>query len=151
MEEYIYEGIVLTSIDVVDSPTSTAPSRVTFSTATRGTRNDTTATFIHKVRDVKDPSGEEAELLEAEKLSVEQVRSLINGESEDNVQIGRCYSPSMELKGTPAGIFCKSNKWKNDSRNSSSCPSYGHLLDRSSLHTLLIGVGPKQRGRRSKA
>ena len=86
MEEYIYEGIVLTSIDVVDSPTSTAPSRVTFSTATRGTRNDTTATFIHKVRDVKDPSGEEAELLEAEKLSVEQVRSLINGESEDNAE-----------------------------------------------------------------
>ena len=80
MAEFLYEGIVLTSIDVVESPTPSSPRRVTFSLKPRGKRDDTTAVFIHKIKDVT-VNGEE--LLEAEKLEPGEVQDMINAESDD--------------------------------------------------------------------
>lgn len=80
MTEYIYEGIVLTTIDVVDSPTASSPNRVVFSASTPGRKDDTTATFLHKVRDVVDSSSSSKKskmLLEAETLTPEEVRKMI--------------------------------------------------------------------------
>jgi hypothetical protein len=86
--EFVYEEIVLTSIDVVDSPTPSSPNRVIFSAATPGKKDDTTATFIRKVKYVqKSPTETKAKsshvMLEAEKILPGQVRSLINAESEE--------------------------------------------------------------------
>ena len=47
-----YEGIVLTSIDVVDSPIEGNDMRVTFSDTTKGRENDDDAIFLHNIREV---------------------------------------------------------------------------------------------------
>jgi hypothetical protein len=80
---YVFEGIALTSIDVVDSPTPECPNRVVFSASTPGRKDDTTATFIHKVKDVDSSNKDEVGLLEAEKILPSQVQSIINGDSSD--------------------------------------------------------------------
>ncbi len=73
----------MTSIDVVDSPTPESPNRVTFSASTPGRRDDTTATFIHKVKDVggRKPDNENSGELEAEKLTPSEVQEIINNQS----------------------------------------------------------------------
>jgi len=81
--EYVYEGIVLTTIDAEDSPTEISPNRVTFSADTpKKRKDDTSAIFIHKVKDTGGENGE----LEAEKLTVEEVRDMINSESQDEAE-----------------------------------------------------------------
>mmetsp|Transcript_19485 Transcript_19485/g.24535 ORF Transcript_19485/g.24535 Transcript_19485/m.24535 type:complete len:318 (-) Transcript_19485:173-1126(-) len=84
---YIYESIVLTSIDVEDSPTPDSPNRVVFSASTPGSRDDTTATFIHKVKDVANDDGSPPSgLLEAVKLLPGEVQKVIDGESSDEIE-----------------------------------------------------------------
>lgn len=88
--EYVYESVVLTSIDVIDSPTPECPNRVVFSSDIPGKKDDSTATFIHKVRDIpsinddkNDQNGGNSGLLEAEKLLPSQVQEIINAQSSD--------------------------------------------------------------------
>lgn len=112
--QYVYESIVLTSIDVVDSPTPESPNRVVFSASTPGKKNDTTATFIHKVKDVIDnDSGERSGLLEAEKLLPGEVQAIINAESSDeeekstsNTNVNRKVLFSVHgFNGNPRGYL----------------------------------------------
>ncbi len=83
---YIYQGIVLTSIDVVDSPTPSSPNRVVFSASTPGRTDDTTATFIYKVKDVVDDVDDNNGLLEAIKLLPGEVQKIIDQESSDETE-----------------------------------------------------------------
>lgn len=81
-EEYVYEGIAVTTIDVVDSPTPQSPKRVTFSASTLSARDDTTALFIHKIKEVMGEGGKSKGLLEAEKLSASEVTAMVNSDSQ---------------------------------------------------------------------
>mmetsp|Transcript_21514 Transcript_21514/g.26393 ORF Transcript_21514/g.26393 Transcript_21514/m.26393 type:complete len:319 (+) Transcript_21514:103-1059(+) len=80
MGDFVYEGIVAVTIDVVDSPTDANPNRVTFSADASGRRDDSTATFIYRIKDVKDKNNG---LLEATKLTVKEVQSIVNAKSEN--------------------------------------------------------------------
>jgi len=48
----VYDGIVLTSIDVKASPTDENPQRVTFSDKTNGSTTDKDAVFIHNIKEI---------------------------------------------------------------------------------------------------
>jgi len=64
-----YEGLVLTTIDVVDAPNS---DRVRFSGSIQGSESDTTATFLSNVKEMK-----ETGMFEADRVSVDQAKSII--------------------------------------------------------------------------
>lgn len=92
---YIYKSIVLTSIDVIESPTSDRPNRVIFpASRTKGARDDKDATFIHKVKDVITKDGQDSDFLEAERLLPGQVQEIINEQSSDEKE-----RSSLDSKG----------------------------------------------------
>jgi len=75
-----YEGIVLTTIDVVASPIEGNAMRVTFSDTTRGRENDDDAVFLHNIREVNrgEIKGKIMIDFEANKLTPEEARAMIN-------------------------------------------------------------------------
>ena len=70
-ENYLYEGIIVTTFGVIDGPTATNPNRITFNFDSPGDDDNINANFIHKIKDIG--GGQ----LEATKLTVEGVREVI--------------------------------------------------------------------------
>jgi len=78
-----YDGIVLTSIDVVKSPTAESPNRVTFSDLTVGSVEDDDALFIHNIREIKRGEGVGWDTtidFEADELTLEEACAVIGSE-----------------------------------------------------------------------
>ena len=82
VEDYHYDGLILTSIDVKKAPIEGHPNRVTFSEATPGKKDDTTAVLLHKIKCLKD-GGKGKKEFEAEELTPRNAQQLINNESTD--------------------------------------------------------------------
>ena len=75
-ENYLYEGIIVTTYGVIDSPTEENPNRVTFNFESPGDDDNVAANFIHQIKDIG------GGLLEGTKLTVEGVREVaMNGEA----------------------------------------------------------------------
>jgi len=74
-----YDGLVLTSIDVVPSPTDERPHRVTFSDNTQGMTDDDDAVFIHNIRELsRTGTGWDTAIdFEADKLTTEEAGVII--------------------------------------------------------------------------
>lgn len=77
----IYEGLVLTSIDV--KPVPGTERRVKFSGSIRGRADDDNATFLKDIIQVNDKDEDGKRMFEAEKISVAQAKKIINGASAD--------------------------------------------------------------------
>jgi esterase/lipase superfamily enzyme len=72
---YLYKGIAVTTVGLLDSPTPTSPNRVTFATGagsdTEGAPDNAEAAFIHMIKDIGEGQAE------AEKLTLEEVRKIV--------------------------------------------------------------------------
>jgi esterase/lipase superfamily enzyme len=76
----IYDGLVLTSIDV--KPVEGTERTVRFSGSIAGRADDDTATFIEKVRQINDSDEDGKRLFEAETVTVARAKEIINGDLE---------------------------------------------------------------------
>jgi len=86
-----YEGLVLTTIDVVDAPNS---NKVRFSGAIQGSESDTTATFLSNVKQINDTDASGQRLFEADRVSVDEAKNII-----------------QELDGGCKPLFCIHGFW----------------------------------------
>ncbi len=78
----VYDGLVLTSIDVV--PVEGTERTVRFSGSIAGKADDETATFLENVRQVNDKDEKGKRLFEAETVTVARAKEIINSSSPDN-------------------------------------------------------------------
>ncbi len=76
-----YDGLVLTSIDVTDSPDKEG--YVRFSGGKLGRANDDTATFLTDIKQINDKDEDGERLFEAKKLTVSEAKAIINNASAD--------------------------------------------------------------------
>jgi len=80
---YFYEGLALTSIDVIQTGQKSEEGNplVHFDGSIKGQANDQDATFLKNIKEVRDATGKKT--LEAEKLTVAQAKAIINEASSD--------------------------------------------------------------------
>jgi len=76
-----YDGLALTSIDVIPSPTKEG--YVRFSGGKLGKANDDTATFLTDIKQINDKDEGGERLFEAKKLTVSEAKAIINNASAD--------------------------------------------------------------------
>lgn len=83
MPRITYDGLVLTSIDVVSKATTEHPNRVTFNGGIEGKAEDTTATFLINVRQVNYSGIPGRRDFEADTVTVEEAIATINEAASD--------------------------------------------------------------------
>lgn len=71
-----YDGVVLTSINVKKKPGT--DKTVTFSGSIKGSADDQTTTFLHKINQINDKDEDGKRLFQAETLTVAEAKKIIN-------------------------------------------------------------------------
>jgi len=110
-ENYLYEGIIVTTFGVIDSPTATNPNQVTFNFDSPGDDDKNAASFIHRIKDIG--GGQ----FEATKLTVEGVREVVmtTGEAKGKLLFsvhGFATKPREYLENTIANAQRDFNKFR---------------------------------------
>jgi hypothetical protein len=82
---FFYKGLALTSIDVINTGEKSEGGNplVHFDGSIKGRADDKDATFIKNIKEAKDAAGKKTGMLEAEKLTVAQAKTIINQASTD--------------------------------------------------------------------
>jgi len=71
-----YDGVVLTSINVKKKPGT--DKTVTFSGSIKGSADDQTTTFLHKINQINDKDEDGKRLFQAETLTIAEAKKIIN-------------------------------------------------------------------------
>ena len=110
-ENYLYEGIIVTTYGVIDSPTEENPNRVTFNFESPGDDDKNAASFIHWIKDIG------GGLFEVTKLTVEGVREVVmaTGEAKGKLLFsvrGFASKPHEYMENTIANAQKDFNKFR---------------------------------------